>query len=71
MRITIEVDANELKQLQRITGQKKKSPAIAQALSEFIRQREKQQFLSRVLSGETDYPWTNDQLEAQDVYETR
>jgi metal-responsive CopG/Arc/MetJ family transcriptional regulator len=69
MRITIEVDANELNQIQRITGKKKKSPAIAQALSEFIRQ--KQKFIERVLSGETDYALTNEQLEAQDVYEAR
>ena len=71
MRITIEVDANELEQIQRITGKKKKSPAIAQALSEFIRQQQKQKFIERVLSGETDYALTNEQLEAQDVYEAR
>ncbi|HOY58873.1 MAG TPA: type II toxin-antitoxin system VapB family antitoxin [Verrucomicrobiota bacterium] len=71
MRITIDVDANELKQIQKITGKKKKSPAIAQALSEFIRQRQRQQFIARVLSGRTDYALTNEQLEAQDVYEAR
>jgi Arc/MetJ family transcription regulator len=71
MRITIDVDANELRQIQRITGQKKKSPAIAQALSEFVRQRQRQKFIARVLSGGTDYPLTNEQLEAQDVYESR
>ncbi|MBX3734711.1 MAG: hypothetical protein KF791_19215 [Verrucomicrobiae bacterium] len=71
MRITIEFDANELKQLQKITGQKKKSPASAQALTEYLRQRQKQQFLSRVLSGGADYAMTTDPLEAQDVYATR
>jgi len=71
MRITIEVDANELNQIQRITGKKKKSPAIAQALSEFIRQRQKQTFIARVLSGGTDYALTNEQLETRDIYEAR
>lgn len=71
MRITIEIDANELKQIQRITGKKKKSPAISQALSEFIRQRQRREFIARVLSEGTDYALTNEQLEAQDVYEAR
>ena len=71
MRITIDVDANELRQIQRITGQKKKSPAIAQALSEFLRQQQRQAFIARVLTGGTDYVLTNEQLETQDVYEAR
>jgi Arc/MetJ family transcription regulator len=71
MRITIDVDANELKQIQQITGEKKKSPAIARALSRFLRQQERQKFLERGLSGETDFPLTNDELEARDLYETR
>jgi Arc/MetJ family transcription regulator len=70
MRITIDIDADHLKQIQRITGQKKKSPAIGQALSEFIRQQQKRQFIERALSGQTDYASTNEELEALDVYET-
>lgn len=70
-RLVIEVDANELKPIWRITGKKKKSPAIAQALSEFLRQRQRPEFIARVLTGGTDYALTNDQLEAQDVYGAR
>ena len=70
MRITIDVDANELKQIQKITGEKKKSPAIAQALSRFLRQQQRQKFLERALSGQTDFSLTNDELEALDIYET-
>ncbi len=70
MRVTIEVDASELKQIQKITGEKKKSPAITRALSEFIRHQQKRQFLGRVLSGQTDFALTNEELEARDVYET-
>jgi hypothetical protein len=36
MRITIEIDENKLKEIVRSTGQKKKSPALAQALDEFL-----------------------------------
>ncbi len=70
MRITIDVDANELKQIQKITGEKKKSPAIIQALSRFLRQQQRQKFLERALSGQTDFSLTNDELEALDIYET-
>ena len=71
MRITIEVDAKELNKIQRITGEKKKSPAIVQALSRFLRQQQRQEFLERALSGQTDFSLTNDELEALDIYETR
>ena len=71
MRVTIDVDAQDLKQIQKITGQKKKSPAVAQALAEFIRLRQRRQFIERALSGKTDYPLTNDEIEGQDVYEAR
>ena len=67
MRVTIEVDAAELKKIQKITGQKKKSPAISQALSEFVRQQQKRQFIDRVLSGKTDFALTNDELEARET----
>lgn len=69
MRITIDVDANELRQIQKITGQRKKSPAVSQALSAFLRQHERQKFVERALSGGTDFPLTNEELEARDIYE--
>ena len=69
MRITIEVDDRDLRQIQKFTGQKKKSPAVTQALSEYLRQRERAAFVERALSGQTDFTLTNDELEARDVYE--
>jgi hypothetical protein len=71
MRITFEIDANALKKIQKITGQKKKSPAISRALSDFLRMRERHAFVEKALAGRTDYPLTNEELEALDVYETR
>ena len=71
MRITIDVDATELKQIQKLTGEKKKSPAIAKALSRFLHQQHRQKFLERALSGQTDFSLTNEELEALDIYETR
>jgi hypothetical protein len=71
MRITFEIDVNDLKQIQKITGHKKKSPAINCALTDYLRLRERRAFIEKVLSGQTDYALTNDELESHDVYETR
>jgi Arc/MetJ family transcription regulator len=71
MRITFEIDANDLKEIQKITGQKKKSPAITSALADYLRMRERRAFIEKAMAGQTDYPMTNEELEARDVYETR
>lgn len=71
MRITFDIDANDLKAIQKLTGQKKKAPAISQALADFLDMQERRAFIEKALSGRTDYPLTNDELEALDVYETR
>ena len=71
MRITVEIDASELRQIQKATGQRKKSPAISHALKGFIQQQARQKIIERALSGQTDFSLTNEQLEARDVYETR
>jgi len=71
MRLTIDIDAKELKRIQTLTGQRKKSPAISQALADYLREHEKQRFIERVLTGQTDYSATNDELEAHDVYDAR
>jgi len=70
MRFTIEIDADELSRIQKITGKKKKSPAVSQALTEFLKLRERQEFIGRVLAGKTDFPLSNEQLEARDYHET-
>ncbi len=71
MRITVNIDAKALKRIQQITGQKKQSPAVSQALDEFLRQQARREFIERAVSGKTDFGMTNDELEAQDVYEAR
>jgi hypothetical protein len=71
MRITVEIDASDLRRIQRITGQKKKSPAVREALSQFLRRHERQELIERALSGQTDFALSNEELEAFDVYEAR
>ena len=71
MRFTIEIDAEDMNRIQKITGKKKKSPAVSQALTEYLRLRERQEFIGRVLTGKTNYSLSNKQLEGRDLYETR
>jgi|BarGraIncu01122A_1022018.scaffolds.fasta_scaffold00889_8 hypothetical protein len=71
MRITVDIEASELRRIQKVTGQKKMSPAVSRALSEFLKLQERQKFIERALSGQTDFALTNEELEARDVYEAR
>jgi Arc/MetJ family transcription regulator len=71
MRITIDIGAKQLTRIQKITGEKKKSPAVARALAEYLNWRQRHQFVERVLAGKTDFALTNRDLEARDVYDTR
>jgi len=70
MRITIEIDANNLSRLQKRTGEKKKSPAVTRALTEYLNWRQRHQFVERVRAGGTDFSLSNEELEARDLYET-
>lgn len=71
MRITLEIDSDDMKQIQKITGQKKKSLAIGRALADFLRMWERRTFIEKALVGQTDYTLTNEELEALDVHEIR
>lgn len=71
MRITVDIDAKALRRIQTLTGQKKKSPAVNEALGAYLRQMERRMLIEKALSGETDYPLTNEDLEARDVYVAR
>jgi hypothetical protein len=64
MRITVEIEDSKIKAIQKWTKERKKSPAVAQALDEFIEQRQRQEFLAKVMAGETDYRTSNDELES-------
>jgi hypothetical protein len=64
MRVTFEIDAKDLRQIQKITGQKKKSLAIRRALTDYLRLLERRVFIEKALAGQTDYPLTNEELEA-------
>jgi metal-responsive CopG/Arc/MetJ family transcriptional regulator len=69
MRITVEIDADTLKEIQQATGERMKSPAIAEALKQYVTQRRKARIIRAALNGETDYSRTNEELESLAHYD--
>lgn len=69
MRITVEIDEKQLNRIQKVTGIHKKSPAVRQAIANYLQELDKKRFLERVLNGETDYALTNDQVETLSTYD--
>ena len=64
MRVTLEIEESTLSEILEATSEKKKSPALAKALNEFLRTRKRQAFLRKVMNGETDYKASNEEIEA-------
>jgi Arc/MetJ family transcription regulator len=63
MRITIELDENQLKSVLRATGKTKMSPTVSAALDEYLAMKRREEFVSLVRSGKTDYQASNEELE--------
>ena len=64
MRITVDIDEKKLGSILRLTKQKKKSPALAMALDEFLEYKRRQAFLGKVMAGKANYETSNDEIEA-------
>jgi Arc/MetJ family transcription regulator len=63
MRVTVEIDNATLDDLAKITGESKKSPAVALAVNEYIRREKAREFGKLLREGSFDYPATNDEIE--------
>jgi Bacterial antitoxin of type II TA system, VapB len=63
MRITVDIEDESLDELSRITGQDKKSPAVAFAVNEYIKREKAKEFGRLLREGAFDYPATNDEVE--------
>ena len=69
MRITVDLDATDLASVQRATGIRKRSPAVRQAIADYVRDLEKKRFLQRVMEGKSDYTLSNEELESRDTHD--
>jgi hypothetical protein len=64
MRITVDIDESKMGTILKLTQQKKKSPALAMALDEFLEYKNRQAFLTKVMEGKTNYETSNEEIEA-------
>ncbi len=56
MRITVDIEDDVLTELMKITGDKNKSPAVARAVTEFVRRKQAREFGRMIREGAFDYP---------------
>ena len=56
MRITVDIENDVLAELLKITGDKNKSPAVARAVTEFVRHKHAREFGRMIREGVFDYP---------------
>ena len=66
MRITIDVSEAVLAEVERITGEKKRSPAVARIVEDYVKRAQAKAFGKRLREGEYDYPATNEEIEGLD-----
>jgi Arc/MetJ family transcription regulator len=63
MRLTVDIDDSLLDDLSKITGEVKKSPAVAMAVAEYVKRARAKEFGRMLREGAFDYPATNDEIE--------
>ena len=63
MRVTVDLADEVLDELSKMTGENKKSPAIARAVAEYIRRQKAKEFAHLLREGAFDYPTTNEEIE--------
>ena len=56
MRISVDIDEGVLEEVMALTGEKSKSPALAKAVTEFVRRRRAKEFGRLIREGAFDYP---------------
>jgi len=56
MRITVDIEEDVLSELMKITGDKNKSPAVARAVTDFVRRKQAREFGRMIREGFFDYP---------------
>jgi Arc/MetJ family transcription regulator len=67
VRITVDIDDALLAELLKLTGEKKRSPAVSKALVDYVKRRKARQLGRLLREGSFDYPSTNEDIEKQDV----
>jgi metal-responsive CopG/Arc/MetJ family transcriptional regulator len=66
MRITVDIEEEVLDRLLQITGKPKKSPAVAEAVRQFVKHAQARELGRLLREGAIDYPVTNEEIEELD-----
>ena len=69
MRITVDIDETDLASVLKSTGLRKRSPAVRQAVADYVIDLERKRFLRRVMEGKSDYSLSNEELESRDTHD--
>ncbi len=65
MKITVELDDATMEELMAVTNEHKKGPAVAQAVSEFLKRKKAKEFGRLLMEGAFDYPAPTVETERQ------
>jgi Arc/MetJ family transcription regulator len=64
MKITIDIDDKLLEEAMKLTGERKKGPAVVKAAGQFVKREMAKKFGALLMEGEFgDYPMTNEEIE--------
>lgn len=62
----MDIDEETLRQIQKITGEKQKSRAVARVVDDYLKRQKAREFGRLLREGAFDYPATNEEIEEQD-----
>ena len=66
MRITVDIDEKILNDLVELTGETKKSPAVAKVVADWVKRQKAKEFGRKIMEGAFDYGMTNEEIEKAD-----
>ena len=66
MRITVDIEENELNELLKLTGEKKKSSAVNKVVTDYLNRKKAKEFGRLLREGEFDIDFTNEEVEKFD-----
>ena len=66
MRITVDIEESDLKDIMEVTGETKKGPAVAKAAVEFMKRQTAKKFGKLIMESYFDYPHTAKEIDDLD-----
>ncbi|MCX6970551.1 MAG: type II toxin-antitoxin system VapB family antitoxin [Verrucomicrobia bacterium] len=67
MRISVDIDDEILKEVMSLTGEKSKSPALAKAVTEYVRRQKAKVFGRLIREGKFDYPDSQEEAPTEET----